>query len=69
MSRSSWTSDEDLQLRKLAQAGSSLTQIAREVHRNQSSVRARAIKLDIAIARDMNGMQKLKLQERPSELD
>ena len=69
MSRSPWTTEEDRQLRKLAQAGLSLTEIAREVGRNQSSVRARAIKLDIAIARDLNGMQKLKLRERPSELD
>jgi hypothetical protein len=30
MSRSSWASDEDLQLRKLALAGLSLPQIARE---------------------------------------
>jgi len=69
MSRSPWTTEEDRQLRKLAQAGLSLTEIAREVGRNQSSVRVRAIKLDIAIARDLNGMQRRKLRERPSELD
>jgi|KBSSwiStaDraftv2_1062776.scaffolds.fasta_scaffold104681_2 IS30 family transposase len=67
MSRSPWTTEEDRQLRKLAQAGLSLTEIAREVGRNQSSVRVRAIKLDIAIARDLNGMQRRKLRERPSE--
>ena len=67
MSRSPWTTEEDRQLRKLAQAGLSLTEIAREVGRNQSSVRVRAIKLDIAIARDLNGMQKRKLRERPSK--
>ena len=67
MSRSPWTTEEDRQLRKLAQAGLSLTEIAREVGRNQSSVRVRAIKLDIAIARDLNGMQKRKLRERPSD--
>jgi len=67
MSHSPWTTEEDRQLRKLAQAGLSLTEIAREVGRNQSSVRVRAIKLDIAIARDLNGMQRRKLRERPSE--
>ena len=67
MSRSPWTTDEDVKLRKLAQAGLSLTEIASEVDRSVSSVRVRAIKLDIAIARDLNGMQKRKLRERPSE--
>ncbi len=65
MSRS-WTLDEDERLRKLALAGSSLRELALEMGRSASSIRVRAIKLDVAIARDLNGMQKGKLTERLS---
>lgn len=53
-----WTSDDDDRLRKLALAGLSVTQLALELGRSASSVPARAIKLDIAIARDPNGVLK-----------
>ena len=62
-----WTSDDDARLRKLASVGLSLTEIALEMGRRVSSVRSRAIKLDIAIARDRNGMQKRKLLGRPTQ--
>ena len=58
MSRSPWTADDDKQLRKLAQAGLSLRELALELGRSTSSVRTRALKLEVAIARDLNGMQK-----------
>jgi hypothetical protein len=56
----SWTADDDCQLRKLAVLGFSLTEIALEMSRNASTVRARALKLAIAIARDRNGAKKRK---------
>ena len=62
-----WTLDEDERLRKLALAGLSLRELALEMGRGTSSVRVRAIKLDIAIARDLNGTQKLKLTGRLSK--
>ena len=58
--RRQWTDDDDFQLRKLAQSGLSLTEIALEMSRNASTVRARALKLNIAIARDRNGAKKRK---------
>jgi hypothetical protein len=58
VSRSPWTADDDKQLRKLAQAGLSLRELALELGRSTSSVRTRALKLEVAIARDLNGMQK-----------
>jgi hypothetical protein len=58
MSRSHWTEDDDTQLRKLALAGLSIAEISREMTRGTWSVRARAIRLDIAIARDVNGAKK-----------
>jgi hypothetical protein len=53
-----WTLDEDERLRKLALAGLSLRELALEM--------GRAMKLDVAIARDLNGMQKGKLTGRSS---
>jgi hypothetical protein len=53
-----WSSEEDERLRKLALSGASLAQIAEQMLRNKSSVRNRASKLEIAIARDRNPMQK-----------
>jgi hypothetical protein len=61
-----WTLDEDERLRKLALAGLSLRDLALEMGRSASSIRVRAIKLDVAIARDLNGMQKRKLTGRSS---
>jgi hypothetical protein len=45
-------------LRKLAISGISLTEISKQMGRAKSSVRARATKLQIAIARDQNGSKK-----------
>jgi hypothetical protein len=53
-----WSAEEDERLRKLALSGASLAQIAEQMLRNRSSVRNRASKLEIAIARDRNPMQK-----------
>jgi hypothetical protein len=53
-----WSEEEDERLRKLALSGASLAQIAEQMLRNKSSVRNRASKLEIAIARDRNPMQK-----------
>jgi hypothetical protein len=44
MSRSLWTAVEVERLRKLAQDGLSLTELAREVGRSMSSIRTRAAK-------------------------
>jgi hypothetical protein len=52
-----WSDDEDQQLRSLALSGFSLAEIARQMARGTSSVRSRALKLGIAIARDRNPMQ------------
>jgi hypothetical protein len=53
-----WSPAEDEQLRKLALSGVSLSEIAARMERSKSSVRARALKMNIAIARDRNPMQK-----------
>jgi hypothetical protein len=53
-----WSTEEDERLRQLALTGASLAQIAELMRRNKSSVRNRASKLEIAIARDRNPMQK-----------
>jgi len=52
-----WSDEEDLQLRCLAQSGFSLVQIAQQMVRGTSSVRSRALKFEIAIARDRNPMK------------
>ena len=53
-----WTPDEDAELRTLALAGLSLAEISQKIGRPITGVRARAARLEIAIARDQNGMQK-----------
>ena len=53
-----WSADDDQQLRSLALSGLSLTGIAQEMRRGTSSVRNRALKLNIALARDRNPMTK-----------
>ena len=55
-----WSTAEDQQLRKLALSGLSLAQIAAQMQRGKSSVRTRALKLEIAIASDRNPMQELQ---------
>jgi hypothetical protein len=52
-----WSDEDDQQLRSLAQSGFSLTEIAHRMRRNVSSVRSRALKITVAIARDRNPMQ------------
>jgi hypothetical protein len=58
-----WLPADDEWLRKLAAAGASLRQIAAQIGRSMSSVRTRALNLDVAIARDRNPM---KGPQRPS---
>jgi hypothetical protein len=53
-----WSPVEDERLRKLALSGFSLGQIAGQMERSKSSVRTRALKMNIAIAYDRNPMQK-----------
>jgi hypothetical protein len=55
-----WSPDEDEQLRKLALSGASMAEIAKQMQRTKSSVRTRALKMNIAIARQENPMQKGK---------
>jgi DNA-binding NarL/FixJ family response regulator len=57
MSAVPWTTEDDQELRSLARAGFSLVEIAQRMQRSKSSVRARATKLTIALARDRNSMQ------------
>jgi hypothetical protein len=52
-----WSPAEDERLRKLALSGLSLAEIAGQMERSKSSVRARALKMNIAIAYDRNPMQ------------
>jgi hypothetical protein len=52
-----WSDEEDRRLRSLAKSGLSLTEIAQQMQRGVSSVRSRARKNAIAIARDRNPMQ------------
>jgi len=56
-----WSPDEDARLRKLALSGASMAEIAQQMQRTKSSIRTRASKLKIAIAREENPMQKGKL--------
>jgi hypothetical protein len=55
-----WTQAEDATLRKLALAGFSLAEISKQIGRSRSGVWTRAAKLEIAIAKDQNGTQKLR---------
>jgi hypothetical protein len=52
-----WSIEEDERLRGLARSGFSLAEIAHQMQRSKSSVRARATKLMIALARDRNSQQ------------
>jgi hypothetical protein len=56
------TADDDL-LRDLARRGLREGEIADRLTRNKSSVRTRAKTIDVAIARDRNGMQKRQKAE------
>lgn len=67
VSRSPWTTHDDEQLRKLARAGLSLSELAHKLDRSISSVRTRALKLDIAIARDINSMQRIQRRSLAEE--
>ena len=58
-----WSDEDDQQLRGLALLGFSLAEIAHQMARGKSSVRSRALKIEIAIARDRNPMRK---PQRPS---
>jgi hypothetical protein len=58
-----WSDEDDQQLRSLALSGFSLAEIAHQMMRGKSSVRSRALKIEIAIARDRNPMRK---PQRPS---
>jgi hypothetical protein len=52
-----WLDEDDKQLRSLALSGFSLTEISEQMQRGINSVRNRAMKLDIALARDRNSQQ------------
>ena len=54
-----WSPEDDERLRELALSGASLIEIAAQMGRNKASVRHRAQKLNIAIARDRNPKQAL----------
>jgi hypothetical protein len=56
-SNTPWSDEDDERLRKLAISGLSLAEIATQMERSKSSVRARALKMNIAIARDRNPMR------------
>jgi hypothetical protein len=58
MSGDPWSQEEDDRLQKLALSGLSLAEIAAQMGRGKSSVRTRALKMNVAIARDRNPMQK-----------
>jgi hypothetical protein len=58
-----WSDEDDQQLRSLAKSGLSLAEIAHQMRRSKSSVRSRALKITVVIARDRNPMQ---LPLRPS---
>lgn len=55
-SNTAWSDEDDERLRKLAISGLSLAEIAAQMERSKSSVRARALKMNVAIARDRNPM-------------
>ena len=56
-----WSDEEDEQLKKLARSGFGMVEIAELMQRTKSSVRARALKLNIAIARQENPMRRGRL--------
>src|ERR1700681_4236359 len=62
-----WSTEEDGQLRKLALSRASMSEIVGRMRRTRSAVRARAVKLKIAIAREQNPMQKRKAGVPPSK--
>jgi hypothetical protein len=55
-----WLQDDDEKLRALAITGLSAAQIAQRMLRPKASVRGRAAKLGIVIARDAHAMKKQK---------
>jgi hypothetical protein len=55
-----WSDEDDQKLRSLALSGFSLAQIAHQMVRNKSSVRSRALKIEIVLARDRNPRQASK---------
>jgi hypothetical protein len=57
LKKNPWTTEEDDRLRSLARSGYSLTEIAHRMGRNESSIRTRAIRIELSIARDRNAMQ------------
>jgi len=56
-----WSKEDEERLRSLAMSGLSAAQIAAQIHRSKGSVRVRAAKLNIAIAREAHPMRKRKL--------
>jgi hypothetical protein len=68
MSAAQWTTEDDERLRSLAQSGIALSEISHRMKRGKSSVRNRALRLAIPIARDRNSMQPLQTRIRLSRL-
>jgi hypothetical protein len=54
-----WSQEEDDLLRSLARSGRCLSEIEQKLRRSKSSIRARATKFEVAIARDRNASQPL----------
>ena len=61
-----WSAADDDALRSLAALGLSEGEIAAKIGRNKSSVRSRAAKINVAIAKDFNRTQKLSLTSKRS---
>jgi len=64
-----WSIADDELLRKLARSGASLAEIAIQMKRGKSSIRSRAFKMKVTIARERNGMTPLKISagSQPSD--
>ena len=60
MTSDTWTAEDDATLRKLALSGIGMSEIAERMSRTKSKVRTRAARLQIAIARSENPMQRGK---------
>jgi hypothetical protein len=59
-----WTPEEDERLRKLALTGTSVAPMAKQMHRSMASVRNRAARLKIVVAKSSNQEVGLKAKGR-----
>jgi hypothetical protein len=56
-----WSKEDEERLRRLAMSGLSAAQIAAQIRRSKGSVRVRAAKLNIAIAREAHQCERENL--------